>query len=122
MRLGEVLSLRWENVLGDRIVLPRMEAKQKKEKIVPILGTVAAIFKDLQAANSKAEYVIPLDRSSLQIGVKRLMAKIRELSGIKDFIFHGLRHTAAEIMVSLDKNFLFPRYVEFPLRSMNSPS
>jgi len=102
MRLGEVLGLRWKCVQGDRIVIPRTETKQKREKVIPITGTVAAILAGLRKVKTGPgkEYVLPLDRLVARIEVKTLMQKIREISGVKDFCFHGLRHTAAEIMVS----------------------
>jgi len=54
----------------------------------------------LRKESPKGEFVLPLDRSVSRIEVKRLMHRIRELSKAEDFCFHGLRHTAAEIMVS----------------------
>lgn len=100
MRLGGVLGLRWESVRGDRIVIPRTETEQKKEKIIPIMGSVAEVLAGLRKESPKGEYVLPLDRTVARIEVKRLMHRIREISNVEDFCFHGLRHTAAEIMVS----------------------
>ena len=102
MRLGELLHLKWENVQIDKIVIKRTETKQKKEKVIPISPSVQAILDELKDDRRKNDSVLPLRRP----GAKRpawayeAMQKIRKLSGISDFTFHGLRHTASTIMIT----------------------
>ena len=100
MRLGEVINLRWENVKGDKIELGRTETKQRKKKIIPITKGIQAILDDLRSDNP---YVIPLllgKSGRKDIYTKDILKNLREKTGIPDFDFHTLRHTAATIMVS----------------------
>lgn len=103
MRLGEVLNLRWENIQNDKIVLKRTETKQQKEKIIPIASGIQGILEGLKDGRRKDGFVFPFRRRG---GVMKpgyadnVIRKIREYSGIPDFIFHNLRHTASTIMVS----------------------
>jgi integrase len=102
MRMGEVLNLKWTNIRGDKIVLQRTETKQRKEKIVPIAAPVARILAGLEKKRRDV-YVLPLRRrgGEMRAGwADSLIRKIRKYSGVDDFIFHGLRHTASTIMVS----------------------
>jgi integrase len=102
MRMGELLNLKWSNVRGDKIVLRRSETKSRKEKIVPIAGPVARILAGLEKRRRDA-YVLPLRRrgGEMRAGwADSLIRKIRKYSEVDDFIFHGLRHTAATIMAS----------------------
>jgi integrase/recombinase XerD len=103
MRIGEVLNLRCENIQEDKIVTRRTETKQKKEKVIPLTDPLREILDQFQGNGKKDKYVIPLRRRS---GIMRaawadsLIKKIREYSGVEDFIFHNIRHTASTIMVS----------------------
>jgi integrase len=100
MRLNEVLNLRWSSIAEDRIMFTAAETKQRKEKIVPITPAIRAILDTLHDARRKDGYVIPVERGRTGLDMSQAIGKIREASGVQDFIFHGLRHTAASIMVS----------------------
>jgi integrase len=103
MRLGEVLNLRWENIKDDKIILKRTETKQKKEKIIPITDGIRSVLDSLQKERQDHGYIFPFRRRS---GIMRagwadsLIRKIRQFSGIQDFIFHNIRHTASTMMIS----------------------
>jgi len=102
MRPGEVINLRWENIKVDKIVLKRTETKQRREKVIPLTGGIKAVLDSLRADES-GEYVIPRRRDqriTSSQSTKTALAKMRKVSGIKDFDFHSLRHTASTIMVS----------------------
>jgi integrase len=100
LRAGELLNLKWSSVRGDRIVLERTETKQRQEKTIPITPILREFLAGLER---QGEYVLPLRRRS---GIMSpayalgLIDRIRERTGIQDFVLHGLRHTAATIMVS----------------------
>lgn len=103
MRTGELLNLKWDNIKGDKIILKRTETKQKKEKVIPITEGIKRILEDLKDKRRTGDYVIPFasqkrDRKSLWM--TDTIRKIRKYSGIQDFIFHNIRHTASTIMVS----------------------
>ena len=101
MRPGEVLNLKWENIREDKIVLQRTETKQRKEKIIPLTRGIKAVLDSLKSPGSI--YVIPRRRNqkiTSSQSTKTALKKMREKSGISDFDFHSLRHTASTIMVS----------------------
>ena len=103
MRLGEVLNLKWDNIQDDKIILKRTETKQRKEKVIPLTDTIKNILEQFQDKGRKNGYVIPLRRRSGQTRAgwaNSVIRKIRDYSGIKDFIFHNIRHTASTLMVS----------------------
>jgi len=102
MRMGEALNLRWENVLDDKIVLKRTETKQKKEKVIPMTKGIRTVLDSIEIRD-KSGYVFPLRRRSGQMKAawaNPVARKIREYSGVDDFIFHNIRHTASTILVS----------------------
>ena len=99
MRFSEGLNLRWSNVQGDRIVLERTETKQRREKVVPITAGIKAVLSTLPKGRPE-DFVFPIRRKGQRFYAQWVLKRIRKLSGVKDFEFHGLRHTAATIMVS----------------------
>ena len=103
MRTGELLNLKWENVKDDRIVFKRTETKQKKEKVIPLTDGIKEVLDSLEEERGKDGYVIPLRPGAKEresTWMTDTIKKIREYSGIDDFIFHNIRHTASTIMVS----------------------
>jgi len=100
MRVGEVLNLKWENVGKDRIILKRTETKQKKEKVIPLTDAVKGILEELRDRRRTDGYVLPLGKRGKGVYLTQTSRKIREYSGVRDFVFHNLRHTASTIMVS----------------------
>lgn len=101
MRTGELLGLKWENVKDDRIVFKRTETKQKK--VIPLTDGIKEVLDSIPEDGKRDGYVIPLRLGREERGITWMtgtIKKIREHSGIKDFIFHNIRHTASTIMVS----------------------
>jgi len=103
MRTGELLNLKWENIKDDKIIFRRTETKQKREKVIPLTDGIKEILESLRDKRRKDDYIIPLRQGMKARGtiwMTDTMKKIREYSGIQDFIFHNIRHTASTIMVS----------------------
>lgn len=99
MRFAEAVNLRWSNIQRDRIALQRTETKQRREKVVPITPGIRAVLNTLPKGKPE-DFVFPIRRHGDRVYVRWILGRIREFSGIPDFEFHGLRHTAATIMVS----------------------
>jgi len=102
MRLGEAINLKWENVKGDKITLYSTETKQKREKVIPITKGIQAVLDRFEAERIN-EYVVPLvlsEKGRKDVYTRDVINAIREKSGISDFDFHTLRHTAITILVS----------------------
>jgi integrase len=100
MRIGEVLNMKWENVKDNKIILKRTETKQRKEKVIPMTEGIRKVLESLKDKRRTDGYVIPLGRRGKEIDTTEMIRKIRKHSGIQDFIFHNIRHTASTIMVS----------------------
>lgn len=99
MRLGEALNLKWSNIKPTMIVLQRTETKQRREKAVPITPGIRAVL-DTFPRGGPGDYIFPIRRQGVELYPEYVMHQIRDASGIPDFEFHGLRHTAATIMVT----------------------
>ncbi|HTX43300.1 MAG TPA: tyrosine-type recombinase/integrase, partial [Methanocella sp.] len=69
------------------------------EKIIPITPGIRAVLDSIHR-NGPEAFIFPIRRLGDRLHPQYVMDKIREFSGIKDFEFHGLRHTAATIMVT----------------------
>ena len=102
MRPGEIYKLRWEkHIKKDKIILERTETKQKKEKIIPITDSIRAILDSMKGEKDEG-YIFPLSYRAKRnrVYLTNLINRIRKYSGIEDFIFYNLKHTAASIMIS----------------------
>jgi len=106
MRLGEVLNLKWENIRGNKLVLQRTETKEKKIKTIPITPAIQEALNGLiDNRETKKGFLMPRNpgRAKQKIEprtARSFLLKIRKESGIPDFTFHGLRHTAANKMIN----------------------
>jgi integrase len=99
-----IVSECWGDILIQNINTKKLtETKQKKEKVIPITKAIREILESMKDNRRKEHgYIIPRKRNSniRPDSTKILKEKIRKLSGINDFIFHDLRHTASTIMIS----------------------
>lgn len=100
MRIGEVLNLKWDNVKDDKIIFKRSDTKQKKEKVIPMTGGIREVLESLRDKRKTDGFVIPIGRRGKDVDLTEMFRKFRNYSGVQDFIFHNLRHTASTIMVS----------------------
>ncbi len=99
MRLGEILSLQWDQVHIDQAINPYIElrkTKNNKSRFVPLNEDMIKLLNDL---DRKAAYVFPGPHGkplkSIKISFKNALRK----AGISDFRFHDLRHTFASHFV-----------------------
>ena len=102
-RAGEVLNLKWDNIQGDVMRLRRTETKQRKDKVIPITAGIRAVLDSLHDKRRTDGYVFPLRRRDgifKSSWTDSVIRKVRKYSGVEDFIFHNIRHTASTIMVS----------------------
>ena len=100
MRPGELFKLQWDKqIKDDKIVLEHSETKQKKEKVIPITDSIRKVLESLHKEKDNSGYVFPFqsrtNRNSVWTG--DIAKKIRKYTGIKDFLFYNLKHTAASI-------------------------
>ena len=102
MRLGEILSLKWNQVHLESVVNPNLElqvTKNYKKRHVPLNEDMVRLLKDLRNKNERSsnpsEYVFLGKYGKPLLSVKRPFKDALKKSEINDFRFHDLRHTFA---------------------------
>lgn len=102
-RIGEALSMRWQDVdLNNGVwTKPSAHTKQKKSHRLPLSEPARALLVKLHAEASGADYVFPgIGRSGHRYEVKQAWKQICAIADIKGARVHDLRHTHASILVS----------------------
>ena len=98
MRRGEILNLKKEDVNLRQNIIVIKNSKSGKLREIPICSALRKIIVEC-LNSSKNEYVfcskLGLPYKNFSTGFKRIIKN----SGIKDFSFHDLRHTAASYLV-----------------------
>jgi len=105
LRKKELLQLRLADVDLENLTIFVNQGKGSKDRIIPISFTLAQSLKRYLDERKKQNKTCPEFFTSLirnvgfrEIGIKRLVAKIRDASKIK-FTIHKLRHTFATLML-----------------------
>jgi integrase len=93
MRRGEILSMTWDNVYTDYIVLP--DTKNGTVRHVPLLHSAVELLELVKGLDDKQ--VIPLLADSL----KNVFRRVLETADIKDLNFHDTRHEACTRLAQL---------------------
>ena len=104
MRLGETLNLKWKDVDLKREILYLYNTKNGKRREIPINDQVKAALIKIQ--NPKNEYVFCREDGSLIRDIRKPFFTALKKSGIINFRWHDLRHTAAShlVMAGIDLN------------------
>lgn len=105
MRLSEVLNLKKSYIKDSMIHYPMSETKSPRrttglrksgDKLIVLNEAAREIIGQQRSTN---DYVFALHRRDSNC-IVRPVRVIRKLSGVKDFTFHQLRHTASTIIAS----------------------
>lgn len=93
MRLGEILSLKWNDVdeARDEITMP--DTKGNRPRVIPLEGAKEVFHR--QPTRHGLVFPNRLGRPHTVDGVSRRINKLARDAGIDDFTFHDLRHTYA---------------------------
>ena len=94
MRRGEILSLKWKNIVDGQIVLEARNTKTKKQRRIPINSTLQQVFEILKSRNGHTDFVFTYGRDRLK-DVHNGFTKACERAEIDDLHFHDLRRTFA---------------------------
>lgn len=95
-RVGEILSLRWQDIDFERRCLHLADSKTG-EKIIP-LGTPAVELLAAAPRIAGNPYVCPGDREGQPlVGLTRIWYRIRERARLTDVRIHDLRHSFASV-------------------------
>lgn len=104
-RGGEVKSMRWADfdLDGAWWTVPAIRSKNKLAHRVPLSKPAMTILLRLKEVNGDQEWVFasPLRKGQPLRYITNSALKLRELSGVEDFVPHDLRRTAASYMASM---------------------
>jgi len=97
MRRGEILNLCWQDIDWENRVIWVREGKSGKGRYVPLLPSVANVFRDVRKTGEKM-FTGHNHRRHFEKAVKQ--------AGLVDCTFHTLRHTSASwlVMEGVDLN------------------
>lgn len=104
-RGGEVVSMRWDDIDLENAwwTIPGERSKNGKSHRVPLSEKVVEILCDVRTLARKSDWVFPSPLRSLDHidHVQKAVERIRQHSGVEDFVAHDLRRTAASYMTSM---------------------
>lgn len=103
-RGGEVASMRWQDVdLNARSwTIPPESSKNGLAHTIPLSEPAIALLGDMQAISGGGQWVFPSPRTGQHIeNVQKAATRVRQLSGVNDFVLHDLRRTAASYMTAM---------------------
>ncbi|NNM43140.1 MAG: site-specific integrase [Chlamydiae bacterium] len=99
MRQAELMNLRWSDVdlRNGRVVL--QETKNGERRAIPIAGLALQLLKELDSKrNIATNLLFPGKNPRKPIDLRFSWEKVLAETGIKDFRWHDLRHTAASYL------------------------
>lgn len=104
MRLGKILSLRWDQVILAQRVIILARTKNGEMRGVPLNSTMVEVLRDLSRERMRYGFTSPYVFVNPLTGdhwdyIGRTFTAAVKRAGIQDFRFHDLRHTAASWMV-----------------------
>ncbi len=104
-RGGEVCSMTWSDVDLDNgwWTIPAERAKNGLTHRVPLSGLALAIIRPLYERRGERDWVFPspVRNAGYMANTQKAAQRVRDFAGIKDFVPHDLRRTAASYMTSL---------------------
>lgn len=104
MRIGEIVSLEWDNInfTANTITIESENSKNKRTEKIPLSSTVRKLLLELKMKSLDSEYVFlnsenkPYQKPDSLNNVYRTALKRAGIEGLR---FHDLRHTAATRMI-----------------------
>jgi len=104
-RGGEVASMTWRDIDLDNgwWTIPAERSKNRRSHRVPLTAPASALLTELRDHSGDSDWVFPSPtRSGRHIkNVQKAAQRVREASGVTDFVLHDLRRTAASHMTSI---------------------
>jgi len=98
MRAAEILSRKWEHINLDAGIIHLLagETKNNEARIVPMVGPIAGMLRDLRAANPQAEYVFVRDGKPIKdfrSAWAGALTRAGLTPGRNGHVFHGARRS-----------------------------
>lgn len=99
MRLGEILNLKWRDLDLDSGRAILHETKNGERRAVALTGHAFEILKNRSDSSlNQNSFVFPNQRGNAPITITSSWKNTLKASGIHDFRFHDLRHSAASYL------------------------
>ncbi|MCH7549024.1 MAG: tyrosine-type recombinase/integrase [Candidatus Krumholzibacteriota bacterium] len=98
MRLGEILSLNWDNVELERSVLHVVKTKTRRNREIPISGRLGDILRATNPSFRSGRVFRRRDGKPIR-SVREVYKNTVERAGLPSVRFHDLRHTFATRLV-----------------------
>jgi len=99
MRQGEILGIQWKDVDFERRRILLHETKNGERRASPLVGHACELIKDLaKVRRFDNPYVFPSKRQDKPASIRKSWEAVIRKSGLEDFRFHDLRHTAASYL------------------------
>jgi len=98
-RKMEILSLCWSNVDFSRNVIVLHDTKNKERRVLPMAGLALELMKQhAKVRRLDSQYVFPSHDGKKPINIGTSWKRLQKQTGIEDFRFHDLRHSAASYL------------------------
>jgi integrase len=99
MRKGEIQSLRWRQIDLERSLITLENTKNGKPRQLPLVGHAREIISTLRPGQPTPEnYVFASRKPGCPVDISKAWSNAVRNSGLIDFRFHDLRHTAASYL------------------------
>ena len=99
MRKGEILGLRWRDVDFNKKRIIIQETKNGERRGVPLVGNALKLISELIVNSSIDDFIFHSSEDSTRhCSIRTAWELAIERSGIEDFRFHDLRHSAASYL------------------------
>lgn len=103
MRMGEILTLQWDQVDINRRCITLMQTKNGEIRVVPLVGhALEVVTERKRSRNNDNPYLFPAPSGRIKepkpIEIRHSWEKAVRLAKIEDFRFHDLRHSTASYL------------------------
>ena len=99
MRRGELLHLRWNQVDFTRNTITLHETKNGERRVIPLVGLARELLHGQnQMRRIDTDLVFPSATVAKPLDITKAWRTAVAKSGLRDFRFHDLRHTAASYL------------------------
>lgn len=110
MRAGEIISLRWENIKKNEIVLESKSTKSKRQYTYPITEDLRKLLDEIRKEQKEKGiehgfvFTNSFGKPYTRLGYRRAFKTALRKAGIENFRFHDLRHTFASWLALTTKD------------------
>ena len=100
MRLSEIMGLRWSDIDFEKKRIVLEQQKNGDRSTIPVAGLALQLLKEYSQSRSIASWLFfpSKENPNKPIDIRFPWEKALRVSGVKNFSFHSLRHSAASYL------------------------